>query len=183
MMLKMPSCWYCLREPLVRNSLRVGTNKTNNSPNGMSTSLAIPRQVVKMIPSWWGQLPFLFFLPMLLGGGAMNFWSVGGCARLFLNAYCYDYLPCYRLLHIMVQPALETEWASLSVGQVGSRSCLSLTTIGRKQRVQINLSAILKSPVQLIPCLFPRGVGKLDWFGTCIIVYWQNKDWEVWVQQ
>ncbi len=25
------------------------------------------------------------------------------------DAYCYDYLPRYRLLHIMVQPALETE--------------------------------------------------------------------------
>jgi hypothetical protein len=46
---------------------------------------------------------------MLLSGGAVNFLSVGGYARLFLNAYCYDYLPHYRLLHIMVQPALEME--------------------------------------------------------------------------
>jgi hypothetical protein len=25
------------------------------------------------------------------------------------DAYCYDYFFCYCLLHIMVQPALETE--------------------------------------------------------------------------
>ena len=127
-LLKMTSCWYCSRELLVRNSLWVGTNKTNNSPNGTSTSLAIPYLVVEIIPSWWGQLPFLFFLPMLLGGGAVNFLSGGGYARSFLTDYCYNYLPRYCLLHIMVQPALETEWASLSIGQAGSRSCLSLTT-------------------------------------------------------
>jgi hypothetical protein len=46
---------------------------------------------------------------MLLGGGAAIYLSIGGYARLFLNAYCYDYLPRYCLLHIMVQPALERE--------------------------------------------------------------------------
>ncbi len=34
--------------------------------------------------------------------------------------------------------------------------------IGRKQKAQLNLSVILQSPVQLIPCLFLRGVGKLE---------------------
>jgi hypothetical protein len=53
MMLKTTSCWYCSQEPLVRNSLRVGINKTNNFPNGMSTSLAIPCPVVEVFFSQW----------------------------------------------------------------------------------------------------------------------------------
>jgi hypothetical protein len=48
MMLKANSCWYCLREPLMRNSLWVGINGTNNSPNGTSTSLVIPCPVVEV---------------------------------------------------------------------------------------------------------------------------------------
>jgi hypothetical protein len=57
MMLKTTSCWYCSREPLVRNSLWVGINKTNNSPNGTSTSLTIPCPVVEDFFSRWVCFP------------------------------------------------------------------------------------------------------------------------------
>ncbi len=51
-------------------------------------------------------------------GDKVAHWLKGGewdCLLLRL-------FPRYCLLHIMVQPALEMEWASLSVGQAGLRS-------------------------------------------------------------
>jgi hypothetical protein len=59
------------------------------------------------------------------------------------------------------RPLLGAVWPSYQAHRL-IEICGFSTMVGRKQRAQINLSAILQSPVQLIPCLFPQGVGKLD---------------------
>jgi hypothetical protein len=109
MMLKMIKCWYCSREPLVRNSLWVGTNETNNSPSGAAASLVIPHMVGELILSLWDLLLFPFFLTNAAWWMCREFQVLGGYTQLLLNTYCYDYFSCYPLLHIMVQPALKME--------------------------------------------------------------------------
>ncbi len=107
---------------------------------------------------------FCFYCQCCLVEVRWFFLSIGGYARLFFNSYCYNYLPCYCLLHIMVQPALKTEWASSSIGQAGLCLHLSLTTKiwsfsadcrpGTKKLSRL-------SPWESEPSLFPKDLEKL----------------------